>query len=320
MPRKRPIKSPPPRSEPVVTPADEPTIGEVFGSLPVPPAPQPGFAVMADEPDQLADPTVVPGLNPGDAANPLRHVAPSPPYFDPQRAPDPNQGWGTSHPNELDPTPLPQQVEDDYRPGDNEPPPSERAPDPEPEQARDSDQLNRQRRAVYDAQRQRAGAGFSTSPLQSPTAPRREKVADDPASGEIMPPGKIRYESRISIVDAFRYPGNLTNAPAWVDRNWVGFGDYDAIRGIDEGPCLRVPSPADPNEVVLCRIGDYVCRQSVLLDNGRMPELRTEVWAAEQFERLFVGVAKGQPSQNIRGITGPGSNLGQGQRRTKPAA
>ena len=330
MPRKRPVKSPPPRSEPAplgrqdLDPADEPTIGEIFGTLPVPPAPQPGFAVMADEPDQLADPTVTPD------ANPLRHIAPSPPYFDPQRAPDPNQGWGTSHPNEPSlahedgPTPLPQQVEDDYRPGDNEPPPGDRPieqdPEPEPEQARDSDQLNRQRRAVYDAQRQRAGANFSPSPLQSPTAPRREKVADDPASGEIMPPGKVRYESRISIVDAFRYPGNLTNAPAWVDRNWVGFGDYDAIRGIDEGPCLRVPSPADPNEVVLARIGDYVCRQSVLLDNGRMPELRTEVWAAEQFERLFVGVAKGQPGQNVRGITGPGSNLGQGQRRTKPAA
>ena len=314
MPRKRPIKSPPPRSEPAtlgqqdLEPAEEPTVGDILGNLPIPaaPRPNPAFATMADEPEQLADPTL-----------PGRAPPPSPPYFDPATYPDPDQGWATSHPHELDPaTPVQQQVEDDYRPGANEPPPGERPIEQDPE---DADAvmaaLNAQRKSVYDAQRRRSG-------LDPRNQPKREKLGLHEAiqDGEIVPPGKVRYESRISINDAFQYRGTLTGAPDWIDRNWAGFGEYDPIRQNGEGPCLRVPSSANPGEVVLCRVGDYVCRQSVLLDNGRPPQIRTEVWAAEQFERLFVGVDRADPSRNVRGITGPGSNLGTGQRRTKPAA
>ncbi len=294
---------------PQVTPEpedNEPTVGDILGQLPTPAAPHPNptFATFADEAEELADPTVM--------------RAPSPPYFDPATYPDPDQGWATSHPNELDGTPTPAtQVEDDYRPGDNEPPPGERPVEQDPE---DADAvmaaLNAQRKSVYDAQRRRMGA---TDPR---TTPKREKLGLHEAiqDGEIVPPGKVRYESRINIVDAFQYKGTLTGAPDWIDRNWAGFGEYDPIRGIDEGPCLRVPSQANPGEVVLARIGDYVCRQSVLLDNGRPPQVRTEVWASEQFERLFVGVDRANASQSVRGITGPGSNLGDMGRRRKPAA
>jgi len=309
----------------VDAPPDEPTVGELLGQLPVPgqPRPNPAFATFADEQEQLADPTVLPD-RPG-AATP-----PSPPYFDPQQHPDPDQGWATSHPNEIDPAlpgstfedvtwpldaPVAQQVEDDYRPGDNEPPPGERPVEQDPETA---DQvtaaLNKQRQSVYDAQRRRAG-------LPVKDTPKREKLGMPDAGllGEIVPPGKVRYESRINIVDAFRYNGQLAGAPDWIDRNWAGFGDYDPVREIGEGPCLRVPSSANPGEVVLCRVGDYVCRQSVLLDNGRQPEIRVEVWAADQFERLFVGVSQANAARGVSRITGPEVNLGQGQQRQRKA-
>ncbi|RPJ82971.1 MAG: hypothetical protein EHM13_08240, partial [Acidobacteria bacterium] len=164
----------------VDAPPDEPTVGELLGQLPVPgqPRPNPAFATFADEQEQLADPTVLPD-RPG-AATP-----PSPPYFDPQQHPDPDQGWATSHPNEIDPAlpgstfedvtwpldaPVAQQVEDDYRPGDNEPPPGERPVEQDPETA---DQvtaaLNKQRQSVYDAQRRRAG-------LPVKDTPKREKL------------------------------------------------------------------------------------------------------------------------------------------------
>jgi hypothetical protein len=116
--------------------------------------------------------------------------------------------------------------------------------------------------------------------------------------------GHVRYESRITIVDAFQYPGSFAGAPDWIDRNWLGFADDDPLRGIPAGPCLRVPSPADPNEVVLARVGDYVARQSVLLAEGQMPELRIEVWSREQFQKLFIPTVPphpitGQPPQSL---------------------
>lgn len=104
------------------------------------------------------------------------------------------------------------------------------------------------------------------------------------------PPGTVRYESRISIVEAWRYPGNLVGAPEWVDRNWIGFADFDDLRKIEPGPCLRVPihGSADPSDVVLCRIGDYIARQEVKLTHDLPGEIQVQVWEADQFMRLFI--------------------------------
>lgn len=116
--------------------------------------------------------------------------------------------------------------------------------------------------------------------------PGRERGEPD----EIQSPaGEVRYESRIQILDAFQYPGSLVQAPAWVDRNWIGFGDYDQLRGIEPGPCLRVPLPS--GVIALCRVGDYVCRQSVMLSQDQPIEIRLEVWEREQFVKLFVPAA-----------------------------
>jgi hypothetical protein len=95
----------------------------------------------------------------------------------------------------------------------------------------------------------------------------------------------VSYESRITIVEAFRYNGSLRDAPMWVNRNWLSHGDYDPLRKIEPGPALRVPLPGG---TVLARIGDYVVIQSVLLSPGLEPEKRLEVWPAETFQKLFV--------------------------------
>lgn len=105
--------------------------------------------------------------------------------------------------------------------------------------------------------------------------------------------GEVRYESRIQILDAFQYPGSLTYAPAWVDRNWIAFGDYDQLRNIEPGPCLRVPLPS--GVIALCRIGDYVCRQSVTLSQDQPAEVRLEVWEREHFAKMFVPARSSAP-------------------------
>jgi hypothetical protein len=64
------------------------------------------------------------------------------------------------------------------------------------------------------------------------------------------------------------------------------------LRGIPAGPCLRVPLPSAVNTgddgVVLCRVGDFICRQQMDFEDGRPPHIRTEVWAKSEFLRNFM--------------------------------
>ena len=112
--------------------------------------------------------------------------------------------------------------------------------------------------------------------------------------GDITPPARdpqdqqlaARYVSRISVADTWAYdPRNLINAPDWVDRNWLGHADYDPMRKLEPGPCLRVP--VSSGEIAICRPGDYVVIQSVLGDDHR-ERMQREVWEKSQFERFFM--------------------------------
>ena len=151
----------------------------------------------------------------------------------------------------------------------------------------------------------------------------KEQKSPEPhvIEGEISPPlpsDRVRYESRIQIIDAWQYPGNVANAPAWVDRNWIGFGDDDPLRGIEAGPCLRVPSASDPNEIVLCRIGDYVAQQSVTLSPDASPIIRVEVWSRDQFQKLFLPVRASAPAPGGADPFIPTSQLPFSVRSTQP--
>jgi hypothetical protein len=118
-------------------------------------------------------------------------------------------------------------------------------------------------------------------------APDSESTDDGEAEAEAGPVVKATsYESRIRILDAWQYPGSLVVAPEWVDRNWAAWGDHDPVRAIEPGPCLRVPLTTGVNAI--CRVGDYVTRQTVTLVPGIRPDVRLEVWDREHFEKLFI--------------------------------
>jgi hypothetical protein len=110
------------------------------------------------------------------------------------------------------------------------------------------------------------------------------------------PPPIITYRSRISVVEAWRYPGQLAKAPDFIDRSWTAWADSD-LYGRPAGPALRVPvarsisGPVPPDGTKLCRIGDYVVRQNVTLVEGLDPELTLDVWPKDDFERLFMPVS-----------------------------
>lgn len=123
-----------------------------------------------------------------------------------------------------------------------------------------------------------------------PEAVQREVGTITPPNDAFTRPGagSVRYEGRIQILDAFQYPGVLANAPDWVDRNWIAFGDHDDLRGIPAGPCLRVPLTS--GATAICRVGDYVCQQEVRMAPDTRGEVRIEVWPKEQFQKNFMPV------------------------------
>lgn len=116
----------------------------------------------------------------------------------------------------------------------------------------------------------------------------QKAIAQGGIDGEILP-RQLKFTSRIEIVDAHQYTGQLASAPEWIDRNWIGYADTpDLVRGIEPGPCLRVPTYR--GDTVVARVGDYVVRQTMRStkadESGE--ELRLEVWGREDFERLFI--------------------------------
>jgi hypothetical protein len=133
------------------------------------------------------------------------------------------------------------------------------------------------------------------APTEPEEAPGEESPEDDDEDGDedenapvrpADPPGAfLRYESRITILDAWQYPGSLARAPGWVDRNWAGYADPDPLRKIDAGPCLRVPN--SNGEIAFVRIGDYVARQEVRLTDV-LTDVRIEAWQRQHFEKLFL--------------------------------
>jgi len=114
-----------------------------------------------------------------------------------------------------------------------------------------------------------------------------------PRQVEFLPPGQ-RWETRIEVIEAYQYPGNLATAPEWIDRSWIGYADPDIVRGIPAGPCLRVPTfgPGDASGAlaVEVRVGDYVVQQEVKFPD-RAPVVKLEVWMREHFEAYFMPAA-----------------------------
>jgi hypothetical protein len=130
-----------------------------------------------------------------------------------------------------------------------------------------------------------------------------QKAASQSPSGNFLPPvsslppgTRIRYEGRVRIIEAWCFNGRIQEAPPFVDRNWLAYGSHDDERGIPEGPMIQMPnwvhrdgrSTQLPDKI--CRIGDYVVKQEVLLDAGRESHVKVEVWQRDEFEKVFIPV------------------------------
>lgn len=143
-----------------------------------------------------------------------------------------------------------------------------------------------------------ARTGISPGSDGNASAATTQAPAEAPAlSGDILTPQPriptqgVVYESRIRVLEAWQYPGRVPpDAPAFVDRNWIGWAGYDAVRQKDESPCLRVPVTGQAWTVTICRPGDFVVRQEVQLGPGLPSDIKIEVWEEEQFARLFMPV------------------------------
>ena len=126
-------------------------------------------------------------------------------------------------------------------------------------------------------------------------APQLGNEYSAPVISAPPPPPTVTYRSRIAVVEAWRYPGQLAQAPDFIDRAWTAWAEAD-LYGRSAGPALRVPvtrslsGPVPADGAKLCRIGDYVVRQMVTLVDGLEPEEALDVWPKEDFERLFMPV------------------------------
>lgn len=180
-------------------------------------------------------------------------------------------GRGPAEPAEPPTEPVP-----DPEPPDEDPP----EPDEDPDEP-DEDENGEPPSTPEDGEpeKHRSGSLRSTESAIAHLPVHEGEIVHDP----------VRYTSRITILDAWQYPGAVRDAPGWVDRNWVGWGDYDPLRGIEPGPCLRVPLPWDPTgaQVALVRVGDYVARQEVAIADG-VVDIRIEAWNRDHFEKMFI--------------------------------
>jgi hypothetical protein len=177
----------------------------------------------------------------------------------------------------VEPGPAPTSPEPPVIDPNPEDPDEPDVPEPDPETPEDPlEQQQDLRRSLYEKQRY-------------PT-PRHQPALD----GQVMGKPQQRYESRITIIEAWQYPGPMKDAPEWVDKNWIGWAGDDQLRGIPAGGCLRVPLHGRDGDVVLCRIGDYVTQQDVKIDD-RTSDLRIDVWPREHFQKMFI------PSPNSPG-------------------
>jgi hypothetical protein len=168
--------------------------------------------------------------------------------------------------------------------------------DPNPDDV-DGDEEDAENTPVPDAPATEQPANPPQSPAGStaPTPPRLGSGYSAPVSASSASP-TVTYRSRISVVEAWRYPGQLANAPDFIDRGWTAWADTD-LYGSPAGPALKVPvtrslsGPTPPDNYKMARVGDYVVRQMVTLVDGLDAEESLDVWPKEAFERLFMPIS-----------------------------
>lgn len=98
----------------------------------------------------------------------------------------------------------------------------------------------------------------------------------------------MSYVQRISVVSAYHFDGHVQTAPAWVDRNWLAWNDL-ARDERGTGIVLELPG------VGICRVGDYIVQQDVLIDGLGTRVAQLAVYDRDEFERMFLPVSQADP-------------------------
>ena len=93
----------------------------------------------------------------------------------------------------------------------------------------------------------------------------------------------MKYVQRVTVSEAYCFTGRVQTAPAWIDRNWLSY-DEAAKDETGVGIVLDVPG------VGICRIGDYIVQQRVLMDGTGYTMERVAVYSRDDFEAMFLPV------------------------------
>lgn len=184
--------------------------------------------------------------------------------------------------------------EDEPDPNDPSNPDEPFVPDPdgdEPEDPEDPQPAARlpDSTVAADNSATAATASAPTNPKSSTPTPTPQLETPSASTAKLT-----TYRSRIAVVEAWRYPGSLKEAPEFVDRSWAAYVNEDEILNKPAGPALRVPvprsaiSPSPSDGVKICRVGDYMVLQKVTLAEEIEPEQTLDVWPKEEFEKLFI--------------------------------
>lgn len=117
-------------------------------------------------------------------------------------------------------------------------------------------------------------------------AKAREQASLGPSAVDRQPlpsfvPDTAEYAVRIQPLAVFRYPGYIAaNAPAWIDRNWIGYAGLDEVRNLPAGPALNIPG------CIECRVGSFVVMERVTVDEGLTND-RLTVYEPDVFFNWF---------------------------------
>lgn len=153
--------------------------------------------------------------------------------------------------------------------------------------------------------------GFEAPPLQTaPEIQTTPKIAAAPDPLQTRDPGRaaliggydrprdilpmpnapadasnIRYESRINVVNAYRFDGRVAEAPPWIDRSGACYKDG--------APALRIENPDNEHQPTIVRVGDYILVQDIIIDDPTQPDGKrvlkgkTGVMSGAEFNSLY---------------------------------
>lgn len=105
-----------------------------------------------------------------------------------------------------------------------------------------------------------------------PGAPPRPASVPAVSPGDRPVVAAGQYVQRITINEVYIFDGAVHRAPAWVDRNWLGY---------EEGVALVIP------EIGVAHVGDVVALTTVQIGGGRS-EPRMQIYEREEFDKQFL--------------------------------